>query len=984
MNVSAPRVDPRWQRLLALFEQVLTLDESARAAWIESLDGEDSLLRAELARLLAADACTSTLDERLRATIDRELAVLTGELVADVPADWLGRRVGPYRLTRLLGSGGHGAVFLGERVEGGFEQTVAIKLVLDSIADPYTRQRFVAERRILARLQHPRIARLYDGGLDAEGRPWFAMEPVEGEPITRACDARQLSLPARIELFMAVCEGVDFAHRQLVAHLDLKPGNMLVRGDGRPMLLDFGIARLLGEAGEDGTLPQPLTPEYAAPEQLAGRPAGIASDVYALGAVLFELLTGQRSFVDPRGERTVPVASARFVESSEDAPARAAARGGTPRTLRHALSGDLDPILGKALAVDPGQRYASVAALAADLRRWRGRYPISLRRGRGYRLRRFVQRNRLGVALGSLATLALSGTTAVAMWQAHVARHEQVVGNAVRNFMVETFVEADPAHTPNAPISARALLDSGARRLHGRFVDEPEIRIALLVALAGSYDGIGAYDRAEAYAHQALALTTAAEGPGPHVGLIDLTLARIMRHSKRLAEAGYYASDALRQLPRGATEQRIDALLIRASSRYRAGRVQVAQADVDLVLQLAAKLPARQQLKWRAAGEHEAAMIALAQGQMSRAESLLARAVADFEQAEGPDSAHAIAAEEYRSMLQFHTGHEAQGATLLDDVLRRTRARYGPRSAQVADVLDLEVFVSADRGHLRVARAAAAEALSITRSIPALGALMIGDRLKEAGNTLRWSGDLRNAEADYAEAARVYPQAAGNTATNGADTLAFIRASVQGERGDPAAITLLQGILERWRHSGHLITLVDRAEVAFAMEAAGRPEQALTYLHSLEPYARTPDRRKTLRFWECQALFNAGRYAEAAPLAAAAQVWYRSGGADDRRTATTAQLLRGWIVLRQGHAAQGLPDIEAALAWRQREMGEDSYLTAAAHLAHAEALAALGRAAAARREHAAAHAVLVRMLEPSHILLQPAAASAGGHGLTRS
>ncbi len=276
---------------------------------------------------------------------------------ADNGENQIGQRIGAYRIERLLGRGGMGRVFLAVRDDGEFEQRVALKLLRPELIDNLTRRRFLEERSVLARLLHPHIARLYDGGLGPNGQPWYAMEYIDGAPLTEWCDARQLGIAARMDLFRKVCDAVDYAHQHLVIHRDIKPGNILVDADGNPKLLDFGIAKLLAQrdAATRGDT-RLMTPEYAAPEQLRGEPVSTATDVYALGVVLFELLTGLRPFPDPLASREPPSLQSFCTQNSADVEARAAARGATPIGLRRQLHGDPERILRAAIAHPPRWR----------------------------------------------------------------------------------------------------------------------------------------------------------------------------------------------------------------------------------------------------------------------------------------------------------------------------------------------------------------------------------------------------------------------------------------------------------------------------------------------------------------------------------------------------------------------------------------------------------------------------------------------------
>ncbi len=407
----------RWRRLEPVWDAALELDRASWTAYVDTACAGDRALRTYLERLL--NAC-----ERAESSLAQPALHSCAALLADVGAAALsiGTQVGSYRLIDALGHGGMGAVYLAERADGQFAQRVALKLVRGAMAfDDQVVRRFLAERQILASLEHAHIARLLDGGITADGLPWFAMEYVPGMTLVRYCDARRLGIEPRLELFLTVCDAVHYAHRSLVIHRDLKPSNILVTEAGAVKLLDFGIAKLLSgvAGGEPVTLTGPpvLTPEYASPEQLRGGPITTASDVYSLGVILCELLVGRRPFrTDGRSrleaERMIldeePDPPSRIVARSEDdSPA---GRGTTRERLSRELQGDLDTIVATALRKEPGRRYATPEALASDITRHLKHLPIAARGDDWlYRAKKFVRRHRSS----AVAAAALVGAASL-------------------------------------------------------------------------------------------------------------------------------------------------------------------------------------------------------------------------------------------------------------------------------------------------------------------------------------------------------------------------------------------------------------------------------------------------------------------------------------------------------------------------------------------------------------------------------------------
>ncbi len=516
-----PLTADRWRQLAPIFDEALDLEPEARAAYLDRVCAGDPGLRVDAEALLAADAGSGDfLEDSVDAYVDEEvLSPLVGtpdEDPASLPA---GTRLGPYRVVRELAHGGMGTVYLGERADGQFEQSVALKVVRGGMDFAEVRRRFLAERQILARLNHPNIAKLLDGGLMAEGRPWFAMEYVAGEPLTAFCDTRQLAVPDRLRLFADVCEAVRYAHQNLVVHRDLKPSNILVTVEGGVKLLDFGIAKLLesdiGERGSGAAGPatrtelRVLTPAYAAPEQVRGEPVTTATDVYALGAVLYELLTGRRAH---RFERRTAAEVERIICDTEPEPPSAAVTGA--QRLRRLLRGDLDTIVLKALQKDPARRYPSAEALLEDLRRSRSGLPISARPDSfGYRSRKFLLRHRAGVVAGAALFVALLGGLAATLWQAREAARQAATAREVKDFVVNLFQVSDPAESRGREITARELLERGVRRVDSALGRQPEVQEELLGVLGKIHWELGLYAQADTLFSRAVLVARRAYGP---------------------------------------------------------------------------------------------------------------------------------------------------------------------------------------------------------------------------------------------------------------------------------------------------------------------------------------------------------------------------------------------------------------------------------------------------------------------------------------
>ena len=498
----------RWARIQDLFHQVVALPPSERGALLQRECAEDPDLRAEVESLLASDAASETLfDARIE-----DLALLMED--QETAGGPLHETAGPYRIGEEIGRGGMGAVYRADRTDGAVERTVALKVVRLDLGEADTAARFRRERQILAGLEHPNIARLYDAGVTESGNPFLAMELVEGSAIHAYCDAHRLSIPQRLRLFEQVCSAVEYAHRRLVIHRDLKPSNILVSERGEVKLLDFGIAKIL-EADDDPAEPltrndqRLFTPEYAAPEQIRGEALSASSDVYSLGVVLHQLLTGRRPEATTGDELTAPsTLVTRVPESGGDVVALAETRGTTPAALQRTLRGELDTIVIEALRSDIGQRYASVAALRSDLIRYREGRPIAARAPTlGYLTRKFVRRNRGSVIAAGLVVASLVGGLATTLTQARIAQEERELAEAVSGFMENLFTSSNPfARSAERLDTLRigAFLTRATDRLGTDLADQPELRTRMARVLGSVHLGVGQYDDAKELLDQAI------------------------------------------------------------------------------------------------------------------------------------------------------------------------------------------------------------------------------------------------------------------------------------------------------------------------------------------------------------------------------------------------------------------------------------------------------------------------------------------------
>jgi non-specific serine/threonine protein kinase/serine/threonine-protein kinase len=587
---------------------------SARAAWLDEACAGDTALRAEVESLLASHEEAGEFIEESAIDSLAEYVEPTRELPPDT-------RVGLYRLTGVIGEGGMGTVYRAVRADDEFQSEVAIKVLKLGMEADYIIERFRRERQILANLSHPHIARLFDGGTTADGRPYFVMELIEGKPLPEYCDSRHLTTPERVELFRQICSALLYAHQHLIVHCDLKPGNILVTEDGTPKLLDFGIAKML----EPGPLPQEatvtiarmMTPEYASPEQIRGEPISTSTDIYSLGVILYEILTGHRPY-RLQTRRPHEVARA-IVETDPPKPSTvidrveeitredgtkitltpvwvSIARDGTPDKLRWRLRGDLDNIVLMAMRKDPQRRYPSVGHLMTDLQRHLEGLPVSARQDTlGYRAAKFFGRHRAGVIAAALAILALIASTIGTAWQAQVARRERARAerrfNDIRKvansllFDVHEAIKDLPGATP-----ARQVIVSKALEFLDGLVKDSAGDLALQRELATAYERVGDVQgqaresslgdsrSAMASYKKALALREAVAAAAPN----DLAILRDLGPNYgRLSDLLFANGDAAAALDYTRKTLRVTEQAAAAPGAARADRVRLAAAYID-------------------------------------------------------------------------------------------------------------------------------------------------------------------------------------------------------------------------------------------------------------------------------------------------------------------------------------------------------------------------------------------------------------------
>lgn len=520
----------RWRVVERLFLELMDANSADRAELLLERSGGDRELAVAVESLLEAhDRCSGL-------TVGAEVEIAAPDASEAVIDDRLGERLGVYELVEEIGRGGMATVYRARRTDDAFERDVAIKILRAPLEDRELRARFRAERQILAGLEHPSIARLYDGGVTDDRALYLVLELVEGQPIDAYCEERQCDLSERLRLFRQACEAVAFAHQRLVVHRDLKPSNILVDSEGQVRLLDFGIAKLLNPQSPLSTLTgadlTPLTPRFASPEQLRGEQVTTASDVFSLGALLYLLTAGRPAFADSLVDRL------REIVLDEQPPRPSEVLPGAEHSpgLRNELRGDLDAIVQKAIRGRREDRYQTVQELAADLERARAGEPVLARQGSwAYLSGRWIRRNRMQVVAATLLLTLIALWAWSARWQTieiarqrDLARSEASKAAETSEFMVALFDSAAPGRAEDAGITARELLDRGAERAREDLATQPEVQATMLLTIGRSLAHLGLSSEAVALLEEALAVHLRSGAGDDTIGrvLVEIAIAK--------------------------------------------------------------------------------------------------------------------------------------------------------------------------------------------------------------------------------------------------------------------------------------------------------------------------------------------------------------------------------------------------------------------------------------------------------------------------
>ena len=737
----------RWPQVTALFGDLVSLEPAQRKSRLADIT--DAEIRAEVRSLLDADSSVGTRFERTPMLTSDDI-IRSGAMAMPSP----GARIGAWRLLRLIGEGGMGTVYEAVRDDAGFTKRAALKMVSRGAVDRLLVQRFEAERRILARLEHRNIATLLDGGVDGDGRPWFALEYVEGERLDRWCNAHALEVNARVQLFRQACSAVQYAHEHLVVHRDIKPANMLVADDGTLKLLDFGIAKLTDNSENPITEfgAAPMTAAYASPEQRAGRPLTTATDIYSLGVVLYELLTGMRPTSGGASDITPARPSRRLLEPL-DATAANRVDMLARQKISRALEGELDAIVLMALRPETDRRYASAKELGDDLQRWlEGRtvraQPDTIR----YRSRAFVRRNKLAVAGVAVAVIALIGGTVVSIRQAAVARTErdrarveQARTTRVSEFFQQVMNSAQPREGGRA-LTVTEAINRAVPIIDTAFAKEPDIKAAVQLSIGSTLQNLQQSERARPLLQSAYEYFRSHDGASPSRNQTDAMwdLATLATSDGRVAEAeSLYLSLAstYRRQPEYDRNDAVAALIRIAGLRADVGDLRGALAAYDSVIPMRV-LRTRSDSLDNAASLGSRGVVLATLGNFDRAAHDFATALVIDEKLLGADNfATAQVLQPYAGALLF-TGRAAVAESVARRSLRILRREFGDSAVTTLTAARMlgTVLVAEDR---------CGDAIPVFSSILSHRGPDLPDTDGSVGYSLAYRGYCRAREGDF-------------------------------------------------------------------------------------------------------------------------------------------------------------------------------------------------------------------------------------------
>jgi serine/threonine-protein kinase len=819
----------------------LAVPAGKRREWIRVFSAGDEEAEREISSLVFANVDGDFLE--------RSIPV---ELVADAVESIQTERLrddsfGNYRIVREIGRGGMGSVYLAERAGDDFHQQVALKVIRQTVLDDEAESRFRRERQILSLLDHPNIARLLDGGVSEKGEPFIAMEYVDGKSITDFAKDHSLDVESRLGLFLKVCSAVAFAHRNLIIHRDIKPSNILVRSDGEPKLLDFGLAKLLDVEGDPTvTVARALTPAYASPEQLRGELLTTSTDVYSLGLVLYELLTDVQPFPE-RTSRSLEHVLREVTDSLPSRPSTAAAQRGEPAGIGR----DLDNIVLMALRAEPDRRYRSVEALVDDIENYLNGRPVAARANTvAYRLSRFVARNRLAVAAAAVVLIALSLGIGVSVWQARVARHERDVAEEQRHraesislFLAGALEYADPSAAIPGMQNRRdativQMLDDVAPRIEGELANDPETRAVLERTVGAAYAAQGRYADGERYLLKALEDGKAVFGDDSLEVAGTLALYGALK-TQYLGD--YAAGEQLLQgsvaafrsrSPQTVPELRdyATALTALASIHWTRGDFKSADAEYSEALEIARRLVSTD-AEPQATAKLGLGLTRYAKGDLDGAVSLLREAVEELRALPNgrwrlPDALNGL------GQALYWRGNYSESSAVLKESSEISSAIVGKDSNAYARALWLRVFALCKEGRTAEAEPLLDESDTIYQRLSPNNPVILGNGADARAILLLTEGKLAEAEAS----ARRAVAASEQSLPRGTPTITLARIDladvlIREKRDDEAEVVLRQTYDEAVAAQGadHWRTRIAAGRLADLYTARGRLDLAANY-----------------------------------------------------------------------------------------------------------------------------------------------------------
>jgi eukaryotic-like serine/threonine-protein kinase len=833
-------VNPKWARIQELFNQAADMPLADRGAFLDKECGNDAGLRKELEALLSSDAGppSNSPQSGIRASVLTQAVGLSlSKVQRDRRAELVGSVVGAYRLTSVLGHGGAGTVYLGERADRQYSARVAVKILDHTLHDDIA-HRFLAERQILANLNHPHIAKLFDAGETGNSQPYLVMEYVHGEPVDRYCDNNKLTIKQRLQLFLKVCEAVQYAHQNLVVHRDLKPGNILVTPDGTPKLLDFGIAKLLdGQPNKAGPVTsQPLTrmndrvltPEYASPEQILGQNITTTSDVYALGIVLYELLAGTRPYqvnvvsqleleriiciLDPPWPTQVLQQIRDGKHQGLEIAKIAEARSISSKRLQHELDGDLDAITMRALRKEADQRYNSVEQLIDDVERYLSNAPVLARQGNWlYYSRRFVSRHWIGVSASAAVIVTLVATAAVLSYQNQRIKEQRDLANqeseraeSVSNFMLDVFNSSDPFESQGKQVTAKELLDKAGAQINNDLTQQPEVRARLMANIGKAYQRQSQPEVAIKYLQDALQLLRNQPSTSTIVLAKSLdSLANAQRDAGDYGSAQASLTEAMSVLNKDAVDQKsvyLQVLTDLARVNLRQTKFQQSEQRFREALTVARTLYGNAHPE-TATLLGSLGQVMMYQGQLAAAVSFTREAVAIDHATLNENHPDRIAMDLALAIALSKLGKTDEATTISIDALNRLKFLYGSRNIKVSHALDILATLSQRKQQWDAAERYMREAVDITASALGSNNINTADLQTGLAQILIRRQRYREAEMEL-DKALVFLRSPQNQNSQYLASAEYMLADVYAyTHREKNAVALLQNNIPRWQQS---------------------------------------------------------------------------------------------------------------------------------------------------------------------------------------